>query len=331
MNMSREYLTTPIPPLTDDMRNSLGIAQTDIILRTAILAGLEDLRANPTLLNYVFSSLPRDPLTYRNYGEEQVALAKQWFLSQDIPVSMNTRVDESKVPVITIAQSGSVEAEVALGDVHYQTSEPYLDETPIVYAGPFTPISYNGMTGTMLLSTSFDTTDIFPGMFIRDGQGNTHPILDVVDPSTLTLDKNINADFKNSYIVSAPQAQQVSLESREFRETFEIGCHVHSEPVHLTYLHSIVVFILLRYYEELMEARGLTRMSLASGPVVLNQSFSISQPVFTRMINVTAFVHQYWPKFIAGPLQGTTTTVTNIDDPYYQNKVVPAAYPDIAK
>lgn len=326
--MTREYMVTPIPALPDDMREAAGIAQTDIILRTAIMAGLDDLRANPKLLDYVFASLPKDALTYKQYGEEQVALAKQWFLSQDIPVSMNTRLDATKLPVISIAQVSSVESAVQLGDVHYKTSESYIDETPIIYGGPFNALKYDPATGIVTMSSSF-SLEVFPGMLVRDNAGQTHPILDVVDSNHFTLQANLNADLRDFFVVSQPAAQSVSLEGREFRETFEIGVHAHSEPVYLTYLHSIVVFILLRYYEELIEARGLTRLTISSGPVSLNQSFEINQPVFTRMINVTGFVYQYWPKFIAGPVVGMDTTVTSLPNIGFEKVVVPAAYPDI--
>lgn len=116
--MTREYLVTPIQPLPDDMRAAQGIFQSDIVLRTALVAGLADLRENPALLDYVFASLPKDALTYKVYGEEQVKMAKDWFLSQEIPVFMNTRIDESKVPCVTIAvQSSSESAQIGRAHV----------------------------------------------------------------------------------------------------------------------------------------------------------------------------------------------------------------------
>jgi hypothetical protein len=300
--MTREYLTSPIEALPDDMRSALGIAQGDIIVRTAIVAGLADLRENPKLLNYVFSSLPKDGLTFRTYGEEQVELAKKWFLSQDIPVFMNTRVDESKVPCITIAQSASAESEAVLGDVHYQTTELDYDESPIVYGGPYSPLNYVRDTGALVMNSSF-TLDVFPGQYVRDANGGSHLILDVIDNSIFVA-PNLNVPFEGMYVTSAPQKKTVSLESVEFRETYEIGCHALGEPAYLTYLYSILLFILLRYKENLLEARGLTRTSVSAGPVMVNASFQASQPVFTRMVTLTGFVHQYWPKFFTGVIEG---------------------------
>jgi hypothetical protein len=331
--MSREYLTSPIEPLPDDMRGALGIAQGDIIVRTAIIAGLADLRENPKLLNYVFSSLPKDALTYRNYGEEQVKLAKDWFLSQDIPVFMNTRVDESKVPCITIGQASSNEAEASLGDVHYDTTEEDYDEEPIVYGGPYNPLNYVASTGVLTMNSSFDL-NVFPGQYVRDNRGGMHLISDVLDAYTLVIDPNLNVPLSGLYVVSAPKKKTVSLESVEFRETYEIGCHAHSEPAYLTYLHSILIFILLRYKEELLEARGLTRTSISSGPVMVNQSFQISQPVYTRMTTLAGFVHQYWPKFFTGVIQGVvpqiaTNPTTGIRDLMDTGETLPIYEDDI--
>lgn len=321
-------MTTPIPVLPDDMRTATGIAQTDIILRTAIIAGLSDLRANPDLLDYVFSSLPKDALTYRQYGEEQVSMAKQWFMSQDIPVFMNTRLDDSKLPCITIALTGSSETEEALGDVSYQTAEAAIQQPVIVYSGPFTPTKYDAVTGILGLPSDF-TFDVFPGMLLRDGNGTTHTIEDVIDATTIQLATGLNVDFRNSAIVNHGSTQ-VTVESVDFRETFEIGCHALAESAYLTYLHSIVVFILLRYKEELLESRGLERTTISSGPVTLNTSFQVSEPVFTRMINLTGFVRNFWPKFIRGPLEGLTVEVTTSPDYTYGRRgIIPAAYPNI--
>jgi hypothetical protein len=331
--MQRDYLTTPIQLLPEDQRTALGIFQSDIVVRTAVIAGLADIRESPALLDYVFASLPKDDLTYKIYGEEQVKIAKDWFLNTDIPVFMNTRIDESKVPCITIAVTSSNEDAQTLGDVHYQTVEMDKDESVIVYGGPFTPLNYVASTGCMTMKSTFDL-EVFPGQLIKDKKGKSHEILDVLDPYTIVIEPNANSNFSGMYVVSAPQKRQVSVESVEFRESFEIGCHALGEPAFLTYLHSIVLFILLRYKEVLLEARGLTRTTISSGDVKINTSFVVSQPVFSRMITLNGYVHQYWPKFFVKPYIGINTevdaeTIAN-EEPRYTNRgVIPAAYPDI--
>lgn len=310
--MPREYLTTPLERVADDGRSVQGMFQSDIVIRTAILTGIADMRENPDLLDYVFASLPKDDLTFRQYGKEQVELAKKWFLNTEIPVYMNTRVDESKVPCITIGLSTSAESASVLGDVHYETVETALDETPIVYGGPYTPQRYIPASGVVIMRGDFDL-DVFPDQFIRDSHGKLHRILDVLDAKTFIIEPNLNTPLTNCYFVSEPAKKTVSLETVEFREVYEIGCHAMGEPTHLAYLSSILGFILLRYKEELLEARGLTRSTVSAGPVVLNTSFNVSQPVFTRMFTLTGFVFHTWPKQFGVPIVGVVSDIKEIN------------------
>lgn len=301
MANDRNILVEPIPnaPVS---RESLGIFQSDVILRTAIQTGLADLRANPDLLKYVFASLPTDGLTFGEYGDQQVQAAEQWFLSQDIPVFMNTRIDESKIPCITIGIQSSQEQQATLGDVHYETSEDSITQTATVYFGPLYPFKYSPATGILSLPSDFEGA-IVPGMAVQTLSKKTYIITEVLDPWTLVIDKNINEDLMGISIVTTYK-KQVTLESLEFKEVYEIGCHVLGEPIYLTYLHSILIFILLRYKEELLEGRHLERTTVQSGPVVLNTSFPQTQPVFTRMVTLQGFVRQYWPKFVKTPIEG---------------------------
>lgn len=297
----RNYLVEPVPTAPVS-REALGIFQSDVIVRTAIQAGLADIRANPDLLKYIFAGLPADGLTFSEYGDQQVKAAEEWFLSQEIPVFMNTRIDESKIPCITIGIQTSQEQQATLGDLHYETSEEAIVQGTTTYFGPLNPSNYAPATGILSLPSDFEG-EIVAGMAIQSRSNKVYVITEVLDPWTLVIDKNINEDLVGIRVVSTYK-KQVTLESLEFKEVFEIGCHVIGEPIYLTYLHSILLFILLRYKEELLEARHLERTTVQSGPTLLNTSFPTTQPVFTRMITLQGFVRQYWPKFLKTPVEG---------------------------
>lgn len=321
--MTQEYLVTPIEEVEDD-RSVQGIFQSDLIIRTAIVTGLADLRENPQLLDYVFASLPKDGLSFRVYGQQQVAAAKEWFLKTEIPVIMNTNLNNDKVPSITIGLSTSGESAAFLGDTHYETSEKALDETPINYGGPFIPLRYIGDTGVVLMYPDFNF-DLFPGMVARDEDGKEHVIQDIYDARTFAIEAGANANLGSIWFTSARGQKRVTLETAEFREAYEIGCHVF-EPTHLAWLSSIVVFILHRYKEELLEARGLTRTTVTVAPPTLNASFETSQPVFTRMVNLAGFVMQTWPKHFTGPVLGSSSSFDEINqdgsvDPIFEDGI----------
>jgi hypothetical protein len=103
-------------------------------------------------------------------------------------------------------------------------------------------------------------------------------------------------------IKSANPAYITELESAVFRETYAIGCHVDSEPVHLTYLHSIVVFILKRYNQSLLEARGFERMTLNSADFRRDDE-SLPEFLYSRYCQVSGAVRQSWPKSVT--MKGT--------------------------
>ncbi len=295
---------------------ALGIHQSDVIIRSAIVEGIADLRRNPWLLDYVFASLAQDELTKKAYGESEISQAKKWFLKTDIPVFMDTRVGSAKLPAITIGIQESVEDEKTHGDVHYEVSEETEAEWPLL-AGPFSPTSYVAATGTMTVPTSItDELVLTPGMFVVDGGGTSHLIVDVVlnedfSPPVfeVSLAPGTVADFRNAVIKGSKPKLITTLESLSFRETYSIECVVDSQVIHATYLHSIVVFILLRYKQTLLEARGFERSTISSQKLSAYKATE-NELAFSRMMAITGYVRQYWPKSVDGRVDQLATGMT---------------------
>jgi len=273
-----------------------GIFAGDIVLRTALVAGLADLRANPHFLDYVFASLPRDPVTYKDYGEQEIAQAKAWFLKTAIPVSMVPRLDTSTWPRITIALRESSEAppEASLGDVHYIPDQENSSSWPTL-TGKFTPESYVPSTGVITLADDLGLV-LAEGQNIVDYTGRAHKILEVYDDFTFAITPNTVADFRQSVIKSAYPGLVTQLESSSFKETYTVGVHTQGKPVTLTWLHAIVQFILLRYKEALLEARGFERSTISSSD--FGQEVGQGELTWTRYVNVSGYVRQIWPKAI---------------------------------
>jgi hypothetical protein len=278
---------------------AIGIHQSDIILRTAIIAAIKDMRDNSWLLNYVFRSLAEDVLTADIYGEKEIDQAKKWFLNTDFPVFMSTRLDETKLPAISIGLMNSTEAEETHGDVNYVTHEDSEATYPIL-VGPFTPISFDVLTGTMVLPNSVASAiTVAVGMTVVDQDGIIFPINLVLDSKTIILTPNVDGNFNRTLIKDISSSLTVTLESMQFRETYQIGCHVQSETFYLTYLHSILVFILAgRYKQALLEARGFERSTISSTQFLKNDTLGVEN-AYSRYINITGYVRQVWPKFIA--------------------------------
>lgn len=284
------------------MSEILGVAQSEVLIRDAIIAGFADLRNDPALLDYVFASYARDDLTSSEYGSKYAARAKDWFLKTDVTVFMSFKLDEARMPSVSISLQESSEAENTLGDVHYVPVEDLPADWPIL-VGPFYPTKYMPSSGMMVIPTAAIGTNIIGvGMFLYDRVGNPYMIQEVLDDDTISIQPGIVADFGQATIKSPAPQKVVTVEGSFFRETYQVGCHVTGETEYLTWLHSIVVFSLLRYKQAYLEARGLERTTFASLDFQRNAAFE-NEVVYSRSINVTGFVRQTWPKYFVDKIE----------------------------
>jgi hypothetical protein len=153
-----------------------------------------------------------------------------------------------------------------------------------------------------------DELVIAPGMVVVDAIGKSHEIEAVYDDGSFSILQGTVADFKGATVRGARPSRVVSLESAVYRESYSIGLHVGSEPVYLTWLHSIICFVLLRYKKALLEARGLERTTFSSSDFDRNEGFE-SELVFSRYISLTGYCRQYWPSDIKPKITGVSSGV----------------------
>ncbi len=291
-----------------------GIFQSDIIVRTAIAAALDDMRSKPWLIDFVFQSLLDDDLTRKYYGEDEIALVKDWFINTEIPIRMAFSLDTIQAPMIAITLTESAEDAASLGDIHYETHED-IDPTDIAVVKPifvFTPAAFDASTGLVTLPAKLTTANVFPGMIVREkGSSKTYVIDSVESDSTFIILGTDKAPLTLAVLTKASmepssQTQIVSLESILYREGFRLDLFVSGNHTHLLYLHTILVFALNRYKQSLLEARGFERSSVSSaslGKFERNEG----EIIFTRSINLNGYVRQYWPKEIHGKIDGVVT------------------------
>jgi hypothetical protein len=271
-----------------------GIFQSDLLLRSALVEAIADLRAKPWLLDSVFASLRYDQLTNKLYGEKEVQRGIKWFQMTDIPVVFSYALKAETIPCISIEVTESSETENSLADIHYQTSQPAKEEWPPL-TQQFTP-RYVPTTGVITLPDDISNSLVCTvGMLLMDHNGDKHPILSIVDRGHFTVDVGLVTDFNNSYIKSSYPRLVETLESASFREGYRLGSTVCGDPISVLWLHSILSFCLLHYRQDLLESRGIERSSISSGPVVADQRFG-KENVFSRFISLAAYVRNYWPK-----------------------------------
>lgn len=280
-----------------------GIHQSDIIIRTALESALEDMRAHPELLDSCFENLRQDPLTNRTYGVKEIEQIKQWFVKSQIPVLMTPTIDESRCPCLSIALLGSDEAvnEATLGDVNGEASGEGTDDQWQFIAHELKLQSYDRLTGTIVFKEvpMSDGYALAKTQYVIDRNGGQHLILEVLSPTSVQIRAGVIADFRGAGIKQMRPTRGTDIESSSFRENYRIGVHVLGEPKQLMWLHTIVVFALLRYKEILLEARGFERSTFGSTDFVRDMQFD-PQFAFSRYVTISGYVRQYWPKAVKG-------------------------------
>jgi hypothetical protein len=297
-----------------------GIFQSDVIIRTALIKALDDVRKNPWLLDFAFASLLDDDLTSSEYGAAEIEKAKEWFLSTDIPVAMAYRFDQITTPLIALSLEDSGEGATTLGDVHSSPTEDIdateilVDPAPVISS--FTPKSYTAGTGTVVLPSNLDTSQVFAGMLLFDTVSNKgYVISEVLDSTSFKIAAGTKANFTKAVVAPANSFAIARLESIEERETYRIDLYVSGQPANLLYLYAIVKFCLYRYKQDLFEARGFERSNLNSTGVRLFPSKSGPEVIFTRSFSLSGFVRQYWPKEITRKIDGLVVSESVADAP----------------
>jgi hypothetical protein len=292
---------------------ALGVFQSDVIIRSAVVEGINDLRRNPWLLNYVFASLAKDNLTVDEYGYNEIERAKEWFQRTNVSVVWNVGTNDPKFPCISIAlmSSQEVESEGTLSDTHYQPFEDNNWDWPVL-VGPTTPTAYVYTTGLMTIDPAALAVVLAPGMVVVTKAGRQYPILEVVETNSFTITAGTVDDFGGMVIKTANPAYITELESAVFREVYTLGSHCDSEPVHLTYLHSILVFILRRYAQSLLEARGYERSTINSTDFKV-EGDTAPEFLYSRYIQITGSVRQSWPKTVTMKGLSVVTAVRELD------------------
>lgn len=286
-----------------------GIIQADMILKTAIEAGIMEIIDNPWLLDFCLQFYLKDDLTQKVYGAKQIEAAKAMLLNTNIDVRLDVAATQAEEPTVTITVAEGNESWTTLGDVH-GTPVERLAMDSIMARDPaltFTPKSFDAATGTIVLNEKLNTNNVWPNMRVLDTvNSKTYVITDVIDDQTFVIDSNPAAppNLKRAQVVNASDLWVVSLESATHRESYHIACECQGDPINTIALHSMILFILYRYKNDFLHKRGFENVVIAKSGLTGPYAASDVQLFFKRGISVTGHVTHTWPGEIRQALQG---------------------------
>lgn len=300
--------------------DTMGVISADFLIKTAIEAGLADLRANPWLLKDVFSELADDRISQTDYGHKEVDRAIDWFISNEIPVYLQHRIDQPTFPSIVIVDTGSREMtneRTSIGDDgHTEDFDvTQIEPTPQVMYPKFTPKSYDPSTGIVTFPDGTTTNIMVVGqILVSQRTGNQYPILKVLGPNTFSINKNTVDDFTDCYILPPTVLWNQQIENTRFSHNFTLFAASVSNSVHANWLWQALMYILLRYKEAYLEGRKFELSTFQSGPLTLDETFK-PEMIYYRQVNLSGETTVSWIKYIAPKFQSVTAAFKILEGP----------------
>lgn len=281
-----------------------GIFQGDLIIATGIKEGLRLLREDSWQLDYIFSSLVNDPIASQNgFGLEEIKNAREWFLKTNVNVTMGYIPEPPEFPAISITIKDDSEAENTLGDINYETQVDSGGWENLTIK--FSAIDYDYQTGVLTIPLGIvQSLAVLPGMYVVLSNGHYYKIKSLQSVNQLVID-SVNDDFTEIVLRGANPSLGTKIESNFEKQTYVIGAHAKGPATYCIYLTSILKYIILRYKQDLFEARGFERTSYSSTPFMPDGDMP-TEMSYQRFINFTGYIRNDWPKYTGYKNVGTT-------------------------
>lgn len=279
----------------------MAIFQSDLSIKTAIQLGLDDIRKDNWLIEDILGDIRTNPYLTDKY-ESQIAACKEWFAANQIDVYMAERRDKDRFPCITITLGTSSEKSEmkTMGDQSTETIKllPNKIGKPIPYVvKPFVGFSYNAGKGEVTIPADTKNVDgIAAGMILVDPATAQGYIINDVTPNGVVIEPGLTVSAAKLGVLPQYQFYEARIEHSFFQETYNIGCHVHGDPQALLWLHSIVIYSILRYRESLLEAQGFSECVLNSSDLMSNNMSNGAEEIYSRYITLTGQVEHSWIK-----------------------------------
>lgn len=280
-----------------------GIFQGDIIIKTAIELGIEDMRKNPWLIDHMLKDLKTINYFVDKYGEKQIAACKEWFRNSQIDVYLRGREDKDRLPCVTI-QLGPSNEKSEMKTMADQSTEkvilmPSEIGKPIPFiVKPFVPTGYDEATGVVSVSLDLDLSGVAAGMIlVNPANGDGYVIQDITDEG-IVIEPNVEIAATQFGIVPGKPYYEAREEHAFFDETYNIGCHAHGDPQNLIFLWSIVKYSILRYRESLLEANGFAESTISSAGPDFDQAFTTEggEKAWARFMTLNGQIENSWIK-----------------------------------
>lgn len=277
-----------------------GFHLPELIIESLIRDGIQNVRADKTIIDSIFAQLTRAYNT-RKYGSAEITKLKA-MVDQEIPVLFSYHEVDTKSIAFTIMVGTDTEAKprAHLGDHYEEIQEEIVDAErleALIRVENMTVLSFDSTTGKVTVDPSTDLSPIYAGMIYVDSIGTEHDILSGISNQPgdkfFFVNKLDEVDFSlpNGIIKSSLAYDQYEIRGVTSDIQLVIGAHS-KDALTTKYLYILLKYFLLSRKPDMIK-RGLVVSSFSGSEFHRDQEF-IGDRVFTRFLTITGKCDDTW-------------------------------------
>ena len=301
-----------------------GFILPELVIESLIRDGLQNVKADPTIVNDVFSQLTRAYATQK-YGQTEIDKINA-LIQKDLPVVFSYFEVDANVPCISIMIGSDNEDKrrAHLSDDYGEMTTEIVDPVALEAlhrVNNLLVISYDPTTGKVLVDDSMDLSQIYKGMIFTDSTSPDpvdHCIVGGIDNTpgnkSFFIGKSEEVDFSvpaNCYIKSSLNYTVNEVRGVTGDETLVIGVHS-KDSLTTKYLYILVKYFILSRKPDMI-SRGVYLASY-SGSDFHRDSEYLGDAVKTRFLTINAKQDDTWRSDQVVLIDSVQINGTPIDD-----------------
>lgn len=279
----------------------MGFNIPELIVESIIRDGIQNVKANPAIIDDIFTQLTR-AYNSQKYGATEIAKIKALMAAKEFPVVYSYHDVEAHnfCFSIMIGIDDEDKRRAHLSDDYGSETDDIVDPAvlaALTVVANITPNSYDPVSGMVAVPDSVDLSQAFRGLIYVDGQGTEHEIVGGIN----------NLPGQKAFFV--PKQDEVAIgpvvgsikspldytvnEVRGVTSDVQLVIGVHAkDALTVKYLYILLKYFVLSRKFDLIK-RGIYVSSYSGSDFNRNQDY-LGDRVFTRFWTLTGKVDDTW-------------------------------------
>lgn len=277
-----------------------GFILPELIIESIIRDGMQNVVADPTIIDSIFAQLTRS-YNNRKYGEAEIVKIKQ-MIQKEVAVVFSYNQVDAKVPCFSIMIGSDSEAKprAHLGDLYEQREEELVDEDELEAlhrVDDIEVLSYDSNTGKVTVDDTTDLSPVYKGMIYVDSLGTEHDITGGINNTagdkSFFVNKLDEVDFSDTsgFIKSSLDYKIYELRGVTGDIQLVVGCHA-KDALTVKYMYILLKYFILSRKNDMIK-RSLYLATYSGSDFGRDSSYGADQ-VMTRFLTINAKVDDTW-------------------------------------